>query len=534
MVNVKDAEISEKGMAYESATELRVAHEQLLEMLDEQLAQDASLESEAAALAHLEIKIRQFLERGAATGIYLEETKERTACQVLLDYWVSSLSRAGLEVPRARLFLFDEKKLPDLKDKSCPYAGLDAFRDQTFFFGRETDTQTLLAQIREVPLVVVLGASGSGKSSLVMGGLLPAIAALEKAPPFRIIPTFVPDNTVLDNLVDAILQTCDRKSYSIAAEVEHLRQDSGYLSTLVDRAEMQPALITIDQFEEVFTLSNASDRKILVENLVRFLDAGRGHRAILTMREEFKNRLQELIEFTRYLKDSRAWYSMRPMSYEELRAAVEKPAALVNLQFQTGIVDDLVKKVLGQPAALPLLQFTLRELWQKRDRNRITWEVYAEVGDPLNALQSFAGQFYLQLMPQTQDEVRRILLELVRINELLEPYRQPLLKSKLLEAGKANTEEILDLLEKNDYIRIVRKSDDLDAIVEIKHESLIRNWSRFVEWIDDKRRERRQRLILTQDANNWEKNDRPREGLLNSYQLHQFEQLTDLSNLENE
>jgi conflict system STAND superfamily ATPase len=104
------------------------------------------------------------------------------------------------------------------------------------------------------------------------------------------------------------------------------------------------------------------------------------------VREEFRSRIVELRALSPYL--DKAWYSMRPMDYDELRAAVERPAAIANLQFQTGIVDDLVKKVLGQPAALPLLQFTLRLLWEERDRNRITWEVYARTGDPLNALKA--------------------------------------------------------------------------------------------------------------------------------------------------
>ena len=134
------------------------------------------------------------------------------------------------------------------------------------------------------------------------------------------------------------------------------------------------------------------------------------------------------------------------LDYAELRAAVEKPAAMVNLQFQSGIVDDLVKKVLGQPAALPLLQFTLRALWDRRDRNRITQEVYDRVGDPLKALTASADAFYDGLALQTQNEVKRILLELVRVDELLEAYRQPVPMSRLLQAGSASTEAVVGLL----------------------------------------------------------------------------------------
>src|SRR5207245_1001740 len=121
--------------------------------------------------------IRVFIDRGRATGAFIEEVKERTACQILLDYWASSLTQAGVSPGSARLDAFDREQLPDLRDKPCPYVGLDAFRERTFFFGREPDIEALLAQLQTAPLVVVLGASGSGKSSLVIGGVLSTVAA---------------------------------------------------------------------------------------------------------------------------------------------------------------------------------------------------------------------------------------------------------------------------------------------------------------------------------------------------------------------
>lgn len=491
---MSDAAAAQSAAPFESASELREAHAHLLEAFDSQLGEDASSAGEAAALARLEPEIRRFLERGAATGIYLEETKERTSCQVLLDYWLSSLAQAGLPAGSTRLARFDAEQLPDLKEAQCPYVGLDAFRDETYFFGRESDTRALLAQVRDSPLVVVLGASGSGKSSLVMGGVLPALRA-EGA--LRVVPPCVPGNAVLEPLMEA---------------------------------EAPPALITIDQFEEVFTLSSPEEREALVARLAQLLEAG--HRVILTMREEFRSRIVELRALSPYLE--KAWYSMRPMDYDELRAAVEKPAAITNLQFQAGIVDDLVKKVLGQPAALPLLQFTLRLLWEERDRNRITWEVYARTGDPLNALKASADQFYDGLAPQTQIEVRRVLLELVRVDELLEAYRQPVPISRLLQAGKANTEEVIKLLAENDYVRITADATAADAVVEVKHESLVRNWPRFVGWIDEKRNERRQRLALTQAAQRWAESGKPAEGLLTGWQLEEAKGQSNLSAVEKE
>src|SRR5262249_596877 len=161
----------------------------------------------------------------------------------------------------------------------------------------------------------------------------------------------------------------------------------------------------------------------------------------------------------------------------------------------------------------PLLQFTLRALWDGRDRNRITWEVYHKIGDPLSALKTSADQFYGGLTRQTQEEVKRILLELVRVDELLEPYRQPVAKSQLLQAGRANTEEVLRLLTQNDYVRITPGLSGTDSVVEVKHESLVRNWPLLIGWIDEKRVQIRQRLALNQAAQRWAVSGKPEEGL---------------------
>jgi len=532
---VADALVIESPAAFESASELREAHAHLLEALEYQLGQvgpDAGRGAEAAALARLEPEIRKFVERGAATGAYVEEITERIACQSLLDYWVSSLSHAGTHMRGVRLARFDAEQLPDLKDKLCPYVGLEAFRDRTFFFGRETDIDAVVAQLRAAPLVVVAGASGSGKSSLVMGGVLPALKAEGPPHTLSIIPPFVPGNTVIEHLADAILQSEENKSADLAAEAAALRRDPQHLSALLGGDVAPPTLIVIDQFEELFTLAHLIDREALAANFRVLLEAGRGHRVILTVREEFRSRIVELSPLSPYL--DKAWYSMRPMGYDALRAAIEKPAERQNLQFQPGIVDDLAKKVLGQPAALPLLQFTLRSLWEARDRNRITWEVYHKIGDPLNALKTSADRFYNNLLDETKLEVKRILLELVRVNDLLEAYRQPVPKSRLLQAGRANTEEVLRLLADNDYVRITPGLDGSDPVVEVKHESLVRNWPLLVGWIDEKRSQVRQRLALGQTAKRWADSGRPTAGLLTGWQLKAVEEQPNLSALERE
>lgn len=513
---------------YEGASELREQHARLLEALDHAMADGAGADAAAAAVRRIEPALREFLQRAAATGVYLEAMKERTACQALIDYWVSSLAQVGVQAPATRLARFDASQLPDLSDKPCPYVGLEAFRSQEFFFGRDADVAALREQLACSPLLVVLGASGSGKSSLIMGGLLPALAA-DASARLRVAPIVIPGHDILLRLAESLLQLAGGDASAAAAEGDALLAEPARINALLG-PDAPPTLVVVDQFEEIFTLEDEAPRVAAAAALAAMLQAGRGHRVIVTMREEFRSRLVQLPALTPYL--DRAWYSMRPMGYAELREAVERPAAKVNLQFEAGVVDDLVKKVLGQPAALPLLQFTLRELWNRRDRNRITREVYARVGDPLNALREAADGFFEAQAPQTQDEIKRVLLELVRVDELLEAYRQPVPLSQLLGAGRANTREVLLLLAEHDYVRVW--ADEDDPIVEVKHEALIRNWPRLVGWIDEKRVQRRQRLALTQTAQRWAASGRPREGLLTGWQLQEASRLGDLSELESE
>lgn len=222
------------------------------------------------------------------------------------------------------------------------------------------------------------------------------------------------------------------------------------------------------------------------------------------------------------------------MGYEDLKAAVEGPAQQVNLHFAPGLVDEMVKSVLGQDTALPLLQFALRELWSLRDRNRITRESYRRIGgSPLAALETVATDFYRKLAPEEQIEVRRVLVSLVRINELLEPYRYPCLLSDLLVTGNPRTRRVLGRLRRANLVRITRLPGSTDATVEVKHEALLRNWSLYDEWIGQEREKVRRRMTLTQAAQRWqEAGSSGSEGLLVGWQLEDARRLADLGSLE--
>jgi WD40 repeat protein len=519
---------------YESAEELRRTSAHLIEEVDRRLGHDSRPEREAAVLRSLGQDIGEFLGRASETGALVEDIPDRTSCQVLLDYWSSTLSHLGLPVDRRRLVPFDAAKLPELNDAACPFVGLEAFRTRTFFFGRERAVENLLERIAHNPLVIVQGASGSGKSSLVLAGAVPILADEQRLPHFRVVGPIAPGDAVLENLMAAVAAATGT-NIALDAEVAAIRADSGRLVAMLG----QPAaLIVIDQFEEVFTLCSDADRTAVAAALVAVLQSRPDHRVVLTLREEFGAELNTIAPLSSYLDQTQhARFSMQEwrMGRAELKAAIERPAALVNLQFAPGVVDEMVDKVVGLDTALPLLQFTLRALWDQRDRNRITRDIYEGVGSPLTALTQFADRFYDAQPFEDQQEAQRLLLEVVTIGRMFEAYRQPQFKSRLLERGNPRTERVLALLADSDFVRITPTRSGVDATVEVKHEALLRNWPRYVDWINEKRERTRRRVALTEAAERWRSEGRsPSNGLLSEWQLRETEQLADLSVIERE
>jgi hypothetical protein len=221
-----------------------------------------------------------------------------------------------------------------------------------------------------------------------------------------------------------------------------------------------------------------------------------------------------------------------PMGYDELRAAIEGPAAKANLQFAPGIVDEMVKNVLGLDTALPLLQFALNSLWDHRDRNRISREVFKQVGPPLTALTNAADAFYAE-RTEDQAEIKRILLELVTIDRMMEAHRQPASRSALMATGSRSTASVLERLDKGDFVRVTPSRDGRDARVEVQHEALIRHWEQYVNWIAEKREQVCKGIALAEAAERWDQGGRSTDsGLLADWQLHDASRQTGLSALE--
>lgn len=516
-----------------SFTSLRDTHKELLKQRREEKEEDAQNEQFWTA-------VQEFLRRGEAAGAFLDSDQERQGAQNLLDYWHNQLFHEGIEGPEAILADFDPLTQPEIPDSRCPYIGLEAFHEANshLFFGRSELIDELLQQAITCRLVAALGPSGSGKSSVVLAGMLPRMkdGALPGSATWRYYPTIVPGSAPLVSLA-RILQPADADpSEWVLDNIEALRSNPDHLTYLVDDQNDVPAVIAIDQFEETFTLCyDEEERAAFLDNLLRLARSrGPRHLVIITMRTDYESYLNKVPLFQSIVEQGEV--RVAAMNAGELREVIEKPAELVGLKFEEGLVDALVREIVGEPAALPLLQFALLQLWDNRERNRVTWETYRRLGGVMQALANTADDIYNNLLPEEQVTAKRILLRIVRPSSGLEFTRTRIPRRVLYQSGEATDriDRVLDKLIQARLIRLTKGVTPEDDQIEVAHEALVRNWPRLGEWLEEAAVSLRRRQQLTSQAEQWDRMERDKSLLLRGKVLDEAQEYTDLSIIEQE
>ncbi len=486
--------------------------------------------------------VEEFMLRAQACGMYLDSDNDRWAVQNLIDYWENQLFHEGIDPPEETLLAeFDPDLQPEIPDDKCPYIGLDSFQDTDGFrfYGRDGLIQELLNQVLVNRLIATVGPSGSGKSSVVMAGLIPKLkeGALPGSDTWHYYQPIVPGSAPLAHLANLLRpkESEDVPLWTIDT-IEMLREDTHHLAKMVSEFNDTPAVLVIDQFEETFTLCHDEDeREAFLENILNLVQTRElRHMVILTMRIDYESHLNRVPLFQAIFQQGEI--RVTGMNAAELRDAIEKPAQSVGLKFDDELIDTIIREILGEPAALPLLQFALLKLWDNRERNRITWEAYRRVGGVMKALENTAEEIYDAMLPEEQIATKRIMMRLVKPSQGLEVTRARINRRSLYQSGEA-TDRIDRVLEKwidAHLVHVVRGETKEDDQLEVAHEALVRNWPRLVDWLDEERVLLRHRQRLTTQAEHWAENNREPELLLRGSALIEVQGYKDLNPIEHE
>lgn len=375
----------------------------------------------------------------------------------------------------------------------CPYKGLETFNthDAEYFFGRERLVAELVARLAGSRLLAVVGPSGSGKSSVVRAGLMPALAG-------GVLPGS-------NNWVQELIRPGEHPLRELRRATRRLARE--WRSVLV-----------VDQFEELFTACpDEPQRAEFIAGLVHHATGegeGEGNGSglvVISVRADFLGRCAEYPELSRLLSGNDVLVG--PMSREEMRRAIERPAQRVGLSVEPELVELLLSDVEGQPGALPLTSTALLELWHQRDHRRLRQVSYRRSGGVQGAVARLAEEAFLGLDPPRQAVARKLLLRLTDEDEGGALVRRRIGVAELHAERGVDVAAVVSRLTERRLLTIS------DGAIEVAHEALLREWPRLRGWLDEDVEGRRLHRQISAAARAWDADARDPGGLYRGARL---------------
>jgi WD40 repeat protein/transcriptional regulator with XRE-family HTH domain len=432
-----------------------------------------------------------------------------------------------------------------------PYRGLASFQveDASWFFGRRALTGQLLARLADLHAAgggvqVVVGASGSGKSSLLRAGLIPALLAGEIAESARwTVVLLTPGSRPVEELAAKLAVHTGVRANEIADTIranpaqfaEHARQaatptagpsidgdsspvDSG-ASDVAHHAEGHQLVLVVDQFEEVFTTcTDPHERGLFIAGLCAAATGPDGALVVLGLRADFYAQALRYPQLVTAVQTNQL--AVGPMNETELREAIIEPARKAKIEVEEGLVELLLRDVApreGSPAAqqahetgaLPLLSHALYATWHQGQGRQLTIASYREVGGIAGAVAASANTVYNELTEQQQQLARRLFLSLVRITADTADTRRRVTTTELLAEHSDAPAEMEDVLDRFVAERLITADTDTEvSTVQISHEALLTAWPQLRAWLDTDRAELLIARQLTEAAAAWHREDR--------------------------
>ncbi|MFG2226696.1 hypothetical protein [Streptomyces sp. NPDC048644] len=392
-----------------------------------------------------------------------------SACQGDTGYWRQRWEEADEELARL--------PAPHDEDADPPYRGLARFEpgDAELFFGRDELTSQLTRMARGHRVSALVGASGSGKSSLLRAGLVPRVRRPQdsgEVPPAAV---------------------------RILTPGPHPLAHGRRLEPATGPGE---TWLLVDQFEELFTLcADPGERDAFLERLLAARDADSRLRVVLAVRADFFGRCAQHGGLAAALKD--ATLLVGPMDRAQYREAVVRPATACGLTVERDLTARIVEDVEHEPGALPLLSHALRETWHRRRGRTLTLQAYEAAGGLHGAIARTADDAYHRLGPAQADLARHVLLRLVAPGNGTQDTHRPAPRAEFdrLQGG-ADSAAVLDRLARARLLTLD------DGHVRLAHEAVITAWPRLHGWIGEERERMRLHRQLTRDAAAWQELDR--------------------------
>lgn len=380
-------------------------------------------------------------------------------------------------------------KIPPYNPR-CPFPGLSAFHaeDREFFFGREALVGELIEKLHHHNFLVILGPSGSGKSSVIRAGLIPALREQTKSLQVEI---FVPGKEPKAKL-DAALQ--------------RLNEDHNGVDT---------RLLVVDQFEELFTLTPHEKRQPFLDHLLA--QPSLSFKIILIMRADFLGECVHYSNLRNLVQEHQELIG--PMTTDELRTVMDKQAEAVGLRFEEDLSHRILEEVSNEPGKMPLLQYALSEMWKRRHGRWLRREAYRELGGVTKAIAKTADEIYEKLEPEEQNRMKNIFIRLTRLDEERiyseerrdTRWRVPF--EDLVAPARSDPTPTRDLVRRlaGEGARLVVTTvNEVTGReeVEVAHEALIQHWPRLRDWLDDDREGVYTHKRLYRNAQEWQQNGR--------------------------
>ncbi len=426
---------------------------------------------------------------------------------------------------------FDRDKLedaPPLNLENNPYRGLQSYneKDSHLFFGRNNLIEKLCKKAvdNKQALTLVLGASGTGKSSLMKAGLLPRLRDSQELQ-FKILDPMRPGESPLKALAQVCLPIATTMT---AAE---LAKDEQALANIIERwSKNYPntkLLLPVDQFEELITLCKSDQEREQFQKLIKNVFAKYPNKihVVITLRLDFEAQFQTSVLKNFWNDETR--FVVPPMTQDEFREVIEKPASEKVVYFDPpSLVDELINEVVQMPGALPLLSFTLSELYLKylgdrtRDNRALTKKDYEELGRVFGSITKRANEEYERLVgenPAYEKTVRWVMLRMISLQGG-ELARRQVLKSELVYPFQEQSDHVKTVIERFSQARLIVAGSNPqgEPYVEPAHDALMQGWDKLLEWIKQEQENLALQQRLTPAANDWLNQERPESYLWNT------------------